>query len=152
MGRERPPSSRHPGTSRCACISFVLRVRSCVTVVTPPWPQWVKRLYELEQHQDPDMNVDAAAITPSAAVSAMSERMKNRLGLVSWTLGVLQELGWDISQDGDSLIAACAITPDAARASLERAGVAGPMCRICDIDADGWPLLWWNSGASRDAG
>lgn len=120
-------------------------------MITPPWPQWVKRLYELEQHQDPDMNVDAAAITASAAVSAMGERLKNRLGLVSWTLGVLQELGWDISQDGDSLIAACEMTPDAARASLERAGVAGPMCRICDIDADGWPLLWWNSGVTRDA-
>lgn len=120
-------------------------------LITPPWPQWVTRLYELEQHQDPDMDVAAAAITPSAAVSAMGERLRNRLGLVSWALGVLQELGWDISQDGDSLIAACETTPDAARAALERAGVAGPMCRICDIDADGWPLLWWNSGASCDA-
>jgi hypothetical protein len=120
-------------------------------VLTPPWPQWVKRLYELEQRQDPDMDVDAGAITPSAAVSAMSERLNNRLGLVSWTLGVLQELGWDISQDGDSLIASCETTPDAARASLERAGVAGSMCRVCDIDADGWPLLWWNSGASSGA-
>lgn len=113
-------------------------------VITPPWPRWVKRLYELEEHQDPDMDVDAAAITPSAAVSALSERLRNRLVLVSWTLGVLQELGWEISQDGDSLIASCATTPDVARTSLERAGVAGAMCRVCDIDEDGWPLMSWN--------
>ncbi len=118
-------------------------------VLTPPWPQWVDRLYKLEEHQDPGIDVDAAAITPSAAVSALSERLRNRLVLVSWTLGVLQELGWEIAQDGDSLIASCETTPDAARASLESAGVAGAMCRVCDIDEDGWPLLWWNSGDAR---
>ncbi|HEY6468616.1 MAG TPA: hypothetical protein VI434_02515 [Candidatus Dormibacteraeota bacterium] len=113
-------------------------------VMTPPWPQWVQRYYELEEHQDPDIAVDAAAITPSAAVSALSERLRNRLVLVSWTLGVLQELGWDVALDGDSLIASCETTPDAALASLEHAGVAGAMCRICDIDEQGWPLLSWN--------
>ncbi len=56
---------------------------------------------------------------------------------------MLQELGWEISQDGDSLVASSKTTPDAARASLERAGVAGAMCRVCDIDEDGWPLLAW---------
>jgi hypothetical protein len=100
----------------------------------------------MEAHQDPDMDVDAAAITPSAAVSALSERLRNRLVLVSWTLGVLEELGWDISQNGDSLIASCETTPDAARASLEHAGVAGAMCRVCDIDDEGWPLLAWTAG------
>lgn len=120
-------------------------------VVTPPWPQWIQRLYKLEESEDPGVDVAAAAITPSAAVSALSEHLRNRLVLVSWTLGVLQELGWEISQDGDTLIASFETTPEVARASLERAGVAGAMCRLCDIDEDGWPLLFWNSGEARDA-
>ncbi len=51
-------------------------------VLTPPWPQWIQRLYETEQPQDPDLDVAAGAITPSAAVSALSERLRNRLVLV----------------------------------------------------------------------
>ena len=88
-------------------------------VIEPPWPQWMRRLYELEGVEDPGIDVDAAVITPSAAVSALGERLRNRLGLVSWTAGVLQELGWEITQDGDSLMASCKSTPDEARASLE---------------------------------
>lgn len=118
-------------------------------VVEPPWPQWMRRLYELEGVEDPGIDVDAAVITPSAAVSALGERLRNRLGLVSWTAGVLQELGWEITQDGDSLMASCKSTPDEARASLERAGVAGAMCRICDIDENGWPLLAWSGEGSQ---
>lgn len=120
--------------------------------VEPPWPQWMQRLYELEQAPDPGIDVDAGVITPSAAVSALGERLRNRLVLVSWTAGVLQELGWEITQDGDSLIASCKSTPDEARAALERAGVAGAMCRICDIDENGWPLLAWSGEEGRDAG
>ncbi len=119
-------------------------------VIRPPWPQWMERLYSLEERQDPKMDVDAAVITPSAAVSALSERLRSRLVLLSWTLGVLQELGWEIVADGDSLVASCAMTPDDARASLERAGVAGALCRVCDIDDEGWPVLWWNGGEGRD--
>jgi hypothetical protein len=121
-------------------------------VITPPWPAWMERLYALEEHQDPDMHVGAAAITPSAAVSALSERLRSRLVLLSWTLGVLQELGWEIAADGDSLIVSCAATADEARASLERAGVAGAMCRVCDIDDEGWPMLWWTAGDADAAG
>ena len=120
-------------------------------VIAPPWPQWVERLYKLEERQDPGIDVDAAAITPSAAVSVLGERLRNRLVLLSWTLGVLQDLGWTITQAGDTLVASHESTPDAARASLERAGVAGAMCRVCDIDDDGWPHLWWNRGGTHDA-
>ena len=129
----------------CASASFDPPVTSCVLSSTPPWPQWVRRLYELEQREDPDIDVDAAAITPSAAVSALERAFAEppragRAGL----LGVLQELGWEITQDGDSLIASCETTPDAGTA-VARARRRGrrdvPHMRH---RRDGWPLLSWS--------
>lgn len=112
------------------------------SAIEPPWPRWMRTLYELEAAQDPGIDVDASMITASAAVSALAERLQHRLGLLSWTLGVLQELNWDIVQDGDSLIATRESTANEARIALETAGVAGALCRVCDIDDSGWPVLW----------
>ncbi|MHB8490431.1 MAG: hypothetical protein ACYDCS_14165 [Candidatus Dormibacteria bacterium] len=122
------------------------------SVIAPPWPRWVERLYELEEIEDPGIDLETLAVTASAALSALSERLHHRLVLLTWTLGVLEELGWEITQDGDSLIATFASTADAARAALENAGVAGALCRVCDIDDSGWPRLWANTSEDANGG
>lgn len=108
----------------------------------PPWPRWMKRLYELEQATGGEIDVEEGVVTVSAAVSALKDKLALRLDVLAWVLGALDELGWEVELDGDTLVATAAMTPADARLVLEDAGVAGPMCAVTDLDSSGWPWIW----------
>lgn len=111
----------------------------------PPWPMWVGALYELEQAPNPEIDVDYDAgeglVTASAALSALANELKHRLELLSFVCGALESLGWEIRLDGDTILATAPLTEQQARAQLEAHGVAGPLCKVTDIDEHGWPRL-----------
>jgi len=108
----------------------------------PPWPRWMKRLYETQQTTKPAIDVDEGVVTIAAAVSAVKARLAHRLDVLAWACSALEDLGWIIELQDDTLIASTQQHPADARAQLEDAGVAGPMCAVADLDDTGWPRLW----------
>ncbi|HKR99953.1 MAG TPA: hypothetical protein VJU79_10620 [Candidatus Dormibacteraeota bacterium] len=107
----------------------------------PPWPDWMGAVYQLEQASNEQIDVSEAAVTASAAVGALSSELRHRLETLSFVCGALETLGWSIRLDGDTLVASAVLSRAEAREQLERAGVAGPMCKVADVDEDGWPRL-----------
>jgi hypothetical protein len=116
-------------------------------LLRPPWPRWMRRLYELEEATSEHTDVGAGVVSASAAVAALKESLRKRLDVLSWCLDVLESLGWELELEGDVLLATAAMTPAEARRQLEDAGAAGPMCLVSDLDDAGWPRVW-----SADAG
>lgn len=105
----------------------------------PPWPRWMRRLYELERYAgaaDPD-----GEVSMSAAIGAVSTRLRHRLDLLSWCVGALSEIGWEVSMDGDDVIASRVTLPELARAELEEHGIDGPLSKVCDLDERGLPRI-----------
>jgi hypothetical protein len=110
----------------------------------PPWPRWMRRLYEMEQAVDPDVHPEAGETTVPAAVAALAGHLKHRLDVVAFVAQAGQELGWEISIDGDDAILMTArMTPAEARRALDVAGIAGPMCNVSELDDSGWPRIWY---------
>jgi hypothetical protein len=111
-------------------------------VLTPPWPRWMRRLYEMEARQSPRMKPAEGEVEISAAIDALKARLNHRLEILAWICGQLEDLGWDIDVRGSNLIASKVIVPEVARESLEAAGLAGSMAAVCEIDEHGWPRLY----------
>jgi hypothetical protein len=112
------------------------------TAIEPPWPQWMRDLYELDQAQDRAIDVDAELTTVPAALGALSSRLRHRLELISSVAGGLQREGWHLTVDGNALVATRVANPRHALELLERAGLAGPLCAVADLDDSGWPCLY----------
>lgn len=108
----------------------------------PPWPDWMGARYGLEAAGDQQIDADAGVVTVSAALGALAEELRHRLDVLSFVCGAVETLGWEVTLDGDTLLARTHLTRDAARSQLEHAGVAGPMCKVSEIDDDGWPLMF----------
>jgi hypothetical protein len=108
----------------------------------PPWPVWMRRLYELEAIglRTPHPR-DEQPATIGAAMSALAERLRHRLGLVAFVVTAMEELGWEASMDGDEVLISKVIRPELAAEELERAGIYGPMSKVCDLDEHGMPVL-----------
>lgn len=106
----------------------------------PPWPRWMRRLYELERFSAP-VAPDQGEVSLSAAISAVGTRLRHRLELVSWCAGALAEIGWEVAMDGDDVVAAKVTLPELARAELEEHGIYGPMGTVCDLDEHGLPRI-----------
>jgi hypothetical protein len=113
----------------------------------PPWPRWMKRLYELEEASDPEVDASQGETSVAAAISALSNHLKHRLDTLAFVAKGLAELGFEFEGDGDDAVLATAdMTPAAARTLLDAAGVAGAMCNVCDLDDSGWPRIFWGGG------
>src|SRR5205085_4283443 len=82
-----------------------------------------------------------AEITASAALSAVANELRHRLETLAFVCGALETLGWWIRLQGHTLVASAVLSVAEAREQLEEAGVAGPMCKVADIDEEGWPRL-----------
>lgn len=111
-------------------------------VLRPPWPRWMLRLYELESAEHPGSSPDDGEVEISAALSALKSRLSHRLELLAWICGELEQLGWDIGLRGSDLVASKVIVPEMARETLEAAGLAGSMAAVCEVDEQGWPVLY----------
>ncbi len=109
------------------------------SAIEPPWPQWMRDLYRLEEAQDE--GIDAEKTTVPAALGALSSRLRQRLELIASVAGGLQRQGWSLDIDGDSLVASV-INPRHALEMLDEAGLAGPLCAVADLDDSGWPKLY----------
>ncbi|MGH7722603.1 MAG: hypothetical protein ACRENL_07205 [Candidatus Dormibacteria bacterium] len=118
------------------------------SAIEPPWPQWMRELYELEQAQDADIDVEAEQTTVAAALGALASRLRQRLELIASLAGGLQSQGWSLDIDGDALVASRVINPRHALELLEEAGLAGPLCAVADMDDAGWPRLYPGAAAA----
>ncbi len=106
----------------------------------PPWPRWMRRLYELERYSgaaDPG----EGEVSMSAAIGAVGTRLGHRLELLSWCVAALEEIGWDVAMDGDDVVASKVTLPELARAELENHGIYGPMSKVCELDENGLPRI-----------
>jgi hypothetical protein len=112
------------------------------TAIEPPWPQWMRDLYKLDEAQDSGVDVDAEKTTVPAALGALAARLRQRLELISSIAGGLQRQGWALDIDGDTLVASRVSNPRHALEMLEAAGLAGPLCAVADLDDAGWPRLY----------
>jgi hypothetical protein len=117
------------------------------TAIEPPWPQWMRDLYQLEEAEDEAIDVDAEDTSVAAALGALSSRLHQRLELIASLAGGLQRQGWALDIDGDSLVASRVSNPRHALEMLEEDGLAGPLCAVADIDDSGWPKLYPGLGS-----
>ena len=112
----------------------------------PPWPRWVQRMYQLEQASDPRIDADEGETTVAAAIAVLSSYLKHRLDVIAFVAQGLSEIGFELQPDGeDAVLATAKMTPAETRLRLEEAGVAGPMCNVCDLDDSGWPRIFSGS-------
>ncbi len=112
------------------------------SAIEPPWPQWMRDLYELQEAQDEDIDADAEKTTIPAALGALAARLRQRLELIASLAGGLQRQGWSLHIERDSLVATRVVNPRHALEMLEEAGLAGPLCAVADLDDSGWPRLY----------
>ena len=118
------------------------------SAIEPPWPQWMRDLYRLEEAQDEGIDASAEETTIPAALGALASRLRQRLELIASVAGGLQRQGWTLDIDGDSLVASRVINPRHALEMLENDGLAGPLCAVADLDDSGWPKLYPGLGGT----
>lgn len=106
----------------------------------PPWPRWMRRLYELERFSG-GTDISEGEISMSAAISAVATRLGHRLELLAWCVSALEQIGWEVAMDGDDVVASKVMLPELAREELEAHGIYGPMSKVCDLDERGLPRL-----------
>ena len=143
----RPAVQPGPGMTAVRLHLFDAPGEELARALKPPWPRWMRRLYELEENSNAAIDTGQEEVTASAATSAVSNALRHRLEMVSFVAAVLEGLGWDIELSGNDLIASARMTPYAARRVLEDQGVAGPMCAVSDMDESGWPRMWYGGDA-----
>ena len=108
----------------------------------PPWPVWMRRLYELEAIADVKTDPEAERVSVGAALHALAERMRHRLELASFVVTATTELGWSADLLVDSIVIRKVLHPQLAVEELERAGVYGPMAKLCELDERGLPRIF----------
>ena len=119
------------------------------SAIEPPWPRWMRDLYELDEAQDEEIVVDAEQTTVPAALGALASRLRHRLELIASVAGGLRRQGWQLHVDGNALVATRVANPQHALEMLDAAGLAGPLCAVADLDDSGWPRLYPGLGTTR---
>lgn len=139
-----PPVELPPGTVAIRVRLFESQAREMARAVTAPWPAWMERLYALESLalRTPDPSGEVASL--GVAVSGLGERLHYRLEVVAFAVTAMEELGWRAEMDENGILLLKETSPDGARDELERAGVYGPLCKVCILDERGLP--WIGSG------
>ena len=110
--------------------------------LTPPFPRWMVRRYEMERAEEAGVDVGAGAIPMDVAIAATAERLKHRLDMIAWAVGALSDLGWRCSLEGDHIVAARVAPHAYALEELDAHGIDGPLVSVCDLDDHGRPRLY----------
>lgn len=106
----------------------------------PPWPRWMRRLYDVERYGGGAAPAEGEA-SLSAACTALATRMKHRLDLIAWCAEALAEIGWSLAVDGDVVVASKVTLPELAVQELEDHGIWGPLTHVSELDDRGFPRL-----------
>jgi hypothetical protein len=112
-------------------------------VLTPPWPNWMRRLYELEALAHSAETSEEGLETPTmrGALHALADRLRRRLELLAFVVGAMEELGWEAMMESDAIVLSKVIASELAVEELEQAGVYGPMVKVAELDEKGLPRL-----------
>jgi hypothetical protein len=140
--RGQAPQHLHVGEVALVIVPYRSPGQEVRDALEPPWPEWLRELYGLEALEDPNIEVQSNETSLAAAMSAVAARIHHRVQLISWVLAQLAELGWRLRLEDNDIVATRVLTPTSARAELEKAGVLGPMSKVCDLDDQGYPHLW----------
>jgi hypothetical protein len=107
----------------------------------PPWPRWIRELYQLEARAERTPPPEAGEVSIAAALHALAERHRHRLELSSFVVAAMTDIGWTAVLEGDDVVLSKITRPEFAIEELEAAGVYGPMTKVCELDERGLPRL-----------
>jgi hypothetical protein len=117
--------------------------------MAPPWPVWMRHLYELHALQSSHVDVVTGEVPVSAALAALQAHLAHRLGMVGFVCSHLEEMGWEITLSGPDLIAHRVTTPGMAREALAAKHLESALLAVGDVDQRGLVRLYepWELGA-----
>jgi hypothetical protein len=120
---------------------------------TPPWPQWMRRLYEVYALQSSRVDASRGEVGVATALAALKERIAHRLGAVSFVCAHLEELGWEVAVSGPDVIAYRVTAPDEARQTMDAHQLTGAVIAVGDVDEQGRVRLYepWELSAAGGA-
>ncbi|HBV93325.1 MAG: hypothetical protein ABSC16_08740 [Candidatus Dormibacteria bacterium] len=118
--------------------------------VAPPWPHWMRRLYEVYALQSSHVDLERREVGVAVALAALKERIAHRLGAVSFACAHLEELGWEIAASGADVIAYRVTAAGAAREVLDAHQLTGALTAVGDVDEQGRVRLYepWELAAA----
>jgi len=122
--------------------------RELADIVAPPWPRWMRRLYELHALQSSHVDVVTGEVGVSAALAALQVRIGHRLETIGFVCAHLEELGWEIDLSGPDLVAHRVTPPQVAREVFAAKHLDGSLLAVGDIDERGLVRLYepWELG------
>jgi hypothetical protein len=117
--------------------------------IAPPWPVWMRHLYEMHALQSSHVDVVTGEVPVSAALAALQAHLAHRLGMIGFVCSHLEEMGWDISLTGPDLIAHRVTAPGMAREALAARHLESALLAVGDVDEQGRVRLCapWELGA-----
>ena len=104
-------------------------------VSTPPFPIWLQRLYEVHSFAYPDRPT-AETATVSMRLAAAAEEIGHRLSMAVDLVRMLETSGWQVSVDGDRIVAEAEVDPASGWAQLEQDGISVHLGPLLDRGTD----------------
>jgi hypothetical protein len=110
--------------------------------IAPPWPVWMRHLYELHALQSSHVDVVTGEVPVSAALAALQAHLAHRLGTIGFVCSHLEEMGWEISLSGPDLIAHRVTASGMAREALAARHLESALLAVGDVDEQGRVRLY----------
>jgi hypothetical protein len=121
---------------------FGLADEELADTIAPPWPRWMRRLFELQSLQSSRVDTLTGEVGVSAALAALEGRIVHRLHLIIFIAAHLEELGWELEASGSDLIAHKVTAASMARESLETHHLLSALIAVGDVDEKGGVRLY----------
>ncbi len=110
--------------------------------IAPPWPVWMRHLYELHALQSSHVDVVTGEVPVSAALAALQAHLAHRLGTIGFVCSHLEEMGWEFSLSGPDLIAHRVTASGMAREALAARHLESALLAVGDVDEQGRVRLY----------